>query len=134
MFTDVQLVDGDLPEHTRLIEGPELIAQRIRMRLSTFRGEWLLDRRAGLPFLRWRSQRSPPLEAMAARVRDDIASIPGILEVRALRAEQVDDTIRLSGEVRLEEGAALDLSVEVATSGNTSPTVALNLSHSGAPL
>ena len=38
---------GDLPDVGALLTGAELVAQRIRIRLLTWLGEWTLDKLAG---------------------------------------------------------------------------------------
>src|SRR5690554_2894741 len=98
MAHDIELIDGDLPLVTRRITGVELIAQRIRIRLRTFLGEWLLDRRVGLPFLRWRKRRAPPLASIASRVSEEVRTTRGVLEVRRVRAVQDGEVVRVSGE------------------------------------
>ena len=134
MTRDVQLIEGDLPPQTQHIEGATLVAQRVRIRLGTFRGEWLLDQSAGLPFLRWRSQRSPPLDSIAAKVREELRATPGVLDVRELRARHVQERVRIEGELIIEGNQTLNLNAEFVAAGNTSPTVALTLGKSGALL
>lgn len=134
MAHDIALENGDLPLVTRRISGTELIAQRIRIRLRTFLGEWLLDRRVGLPFLRWRERRAPPLASIASRVSEEVRTTRGVLEVRRVRAVQDGEVVRVSGEVVVEGGELLTLSVELGGEGNTSPAVAMALAKSGAIL
>ena len=43
---DLDVTGGDLS----LTEGKDAIAQALRIRLLTFRGEWFLDRRIGVPY------------------------------------------------------------------------------------
>lgn len=134
MTRDIQLIEGDLSPQTQHIEGAALVAQRVRIRLGTFRGEWLLDQSAGLPFLRWRSQRSPPLDSIAAKVREELRATPGVLDVRELRARHVQERVRIEGELIIEGNQTLNLNAEFVAAGNTSPTVALTLGKSGALL
>ncbi len=78
---------GDLPAGgTRLITGRELVAQRIRMRLSRFLGEELLNQALGLPFLDWRAIKPPPVAEIGAVVRREVETIPGVTRVEGWSA------------------------------------------------
>lgn len=73
MAYDIQLnEDRDLPVRTRHISGPDLVVQRVRTRLKTWRGEWFLDQRRGLPILEWKQQKPLDLGIVRAIVRNTI--------------------------------------------------------------
>ena len=79
---DIGLDDsGDLPITAGLLTGDRLIAQRIRARLTRWLGEDLLDRRLGLPYLAWLQARPQPIAEIAALVRREIESVPGVTRV-----------------------------------------------------
>lgn len=74
-------VTGDLPEVATLINGFDLIIQRVRRRLRTYLGEWLADRSVGLPFFAWIAQKPPDVDAIGASVRAAIETTPGVARV-----------------------------------------------------
>lgn len=134
MAKDLQLIDGDLPPRPRLISGVELIAQRIRIRLQTHRGEWLLNRSVGLPYLRWRGQKPPRVQSIGSRVRETVRTTPGVIDVRDFRAALQGRQILITGRVIVEGGQELLLEAEMLEAGNVSPTISLQLATSGAIL
>lgn len=129
---DVQLENGDLPVRTEHISGIELVAQRVRIRLGTHRREWLFNPRVGLPFMRWRAQKPPPLGRIEARVRRTVRDTPGVREVRGVSAELDGRTVRVTGRIIAEE---FDEPIEMEAvlldeEGNNSPSVAMKLAES----
>lgn len=81
MSADVYLdpATGDLPASWRFANPTELILQRIRIRLETFFGEWILDQSKGLPIEDWRKFHQPPLDEVLALVRREVSTVPGVL-------------------------------------------------------
>ena len=77
-ISDGRLVEDDLPDFTDLVTGIAAVVQRVFMRLSLHRGEWVYDPDAGLPWNFWMSISPPPLHLMEQTIRDDVASIPGM--------------------------------------------------------
>ena len=72
---------GDIPLRPNLITGAALIAQRIRRRLQRFRGEELLNVALGLPYFEWKATKPPPIGEIAALVRREIESVPGVVGI-----------------------------------------------------
>lgn len=123
MAYDLLLIDGDLPDRPTLVRGPELIAQRVRRRLAMHRGEWLLDQRVGVPYVRWRAQKPPRVDAIGAHIRQVVTDTPGVLGVEAFRAVLDGRTVRVTGRVLIEGGEVLELDAPVDLDGNVSPAV-----------
>lgn len=73
--------DGDLPVVCRHITGLDLVVQRVTRRLRTFYGEYLADRRVGLPYLAWAQQKPPRTDAIGAVIRATIAATTGVVRV-----------------------------------------------------
>lgn len=65
----------------RLIDGVELVVQRLRVALNTHRGEWLLDETVGIPYRDWAQVSPVPTRAVEARLRDVILGTPGVLRL-----------------------------------------------------
>ena len=83
-LVDVALDDSlDLPAGgTYFLTGAPLVMQRIRMRLSRFLGEELLDTSLGLPFIEWRATKPVPTAEIVALVRREVETIPGVARTR----------------------------------------------------
>lgn len=103
---DLAISGGDLA----LTSGPDAVAQRLRLRLSTFLGEWFLDRRVGLPFLRDVLVKNPNRAVVEDLFRRAIASCPGVasLETFALTIRS-DRTATVSFTGRTTAGEPIDL-------------------------
>ncbi|MFU8802631.1 MAG: hypothetical protein ACNA8W_02370 [Bradymonadaceae bacterium] len=130
---DLLLIDGDLPIRPTIYRGPEIIAQYIRRRLLTFEGEWILDRRVGLPWLRWKEKKPVPLDVMRQTVRETIRTTTGVLDVRELVAgfDAMTRTVTMSGVIAIEGDAELLFDALFPAAGNVSPTISFT-SGSGA--
>lgn len=63
------------------LTGKESIAQAVRIRLSTFRGEWYLAINRGLPFFDQIFKKAPDLKAIEQLIRSEIESVPGVKNV-----------------------------------------------------
>lgn len=100
------------------------------MALQLHRGEWLLDRRVGLPYLRWRGQKPPRLQSVASRVRKTIRDLPGVDDVWRLRATLEERTIAVTGTIVVAD-EEIELRAVLSQAGNTSPTISMNLASSG---
>lgn len=127
MTYDIRLnSDGDLPIRTEHITGPDLVAQRIRTRLQTFRGEWFLDERRGLPYPQWKQDRPVDIEAIGARIRREIRQTPGVIRVVTFEAKFSGGQISITGTVVVED-QTLTLSAEIfgAGDGNSQPVTVL---------
>lgn len=84
--------DLNLAIPMRLIDGPELILQRIRVRLATHAGEWLLDTNAGLPYSDWQGATPAPTREMEARILETILRVPGVTRLENFAIELNEDT------------------------------------------
>lgn len=79
--------DGDLVFESGnlvLISGVEATAQRLRGKMSTFLGDWYLDKRVGFPFFRDVLIKRPDVRLVLAMVREVILSDPGVTEIVTL--------------------------------------------------
>ena len=78
---DLAIVNGDLAL-TNDAAG-ETVAQRLRIRLRLFKGEWFLDTRLGVPFLSEVLVKVPNLARIEALLREAIAGTPGVGSIKA---------------------------------------------------
>ena len=126
MVHDVQLDNnGDIPIRTAYITGPDLVRQRIRIRLNTWRGEWFLDQRLGLPFLEWKQQKPPDVDVIRALIQREIRTTPGVVGVANLEVSLVQGRIEITGRITVED-VTLDLSAEISgPQGNSQPVTVL---------
>lgn len=113
----------DLVMPPRFTRGLEAVAQGIRIRLRRIRGEWFLDRDAGVPYLATDivpeseallGQKFNALKARAA-VRNELVKAPGVVELLALAVsfESTSRTLRIEFRVRTEFGDSELETVEV---------------------
>jgi hypothetical protein len=130
---DILIIDGDLPVKPRIVRGPEIVAQYIRRRLRTFEGEWILDRRVGLPWLRWKERKPVPLEDIRQTVRETIRTTTGVLEVRELVAafDSSTRTVTMRGVIVVEGDEVLEMDALFPVAGNVSPTIAFTSESGG---
>lgn len=116
---DLQLDhEGDLAFHRGdlvTVSGADEIAQRLRIRLRLFLGEWFLDEGAGVPY--WQrilgAKISKP--ALLSIFREQILACPGVSEVTAIDADMGAGArnARLSFTVSTEAGEEVSDSIEV---------------------
>lgn len=126
---EIDTVTGDMRIPTNLITGPLLIVQRVRVRLGTFLGEYLLNQFVGLPYLRWRQQKPPDLTEIGAVVLAEISTTPGVIRVTSfdISFDNVTRVIRIAGDVVVEglepADEAVFAFVGVVGVGNSTPAV-----------
>lgn len=127
MSIDVELVDGDLPALTRHISGTAVILQRVRLRLLTGKGEWILDRNVGIPYLRFIRQKPPNLNEIGAFIRREIEAVPGVLSIDTFSADHNTETRRIVFKAQIsvvDEPDTIEVVVlPLGETGNSSPAV-----------
>ena len=125
-MTDVKLKEGDLPKRTEHIDGPEKIAQRLQIRLNTWRGEWFADTRRGLPWLTWKQDAVPDTDAIEAQLRAQIRQTPGVLGVSDLTVEFTDGQVSASGTIQIEDEVR-NVEAEIYGPGGNAQPVAVTI-------
>ena len=133
MSLDVGLdpLTGDLPAFTRHIRDEDLAIQRIKIRLLTFFGEWILDTSAGLDYVGFKQQKPPNVAAIGAIIQTEITATPGVDRVDNFAASfapkgGVDATLTFTGDIVFDPGdktATTFVASVLATKGNTTPAV-----------
>lgn len=89
---DIDLTTGDLV----LLDGPDAIAQHLRIRLRFFLGEWYLDQRVGMPYFQTILVKGARLNIVRAIFRKAILATPGVEGLRSLDLDYAPATRRLT--------------------------------------
>jgi hypothetical protein len=114
--------DGDLElsaGRARLTteEDGESVAQRLRVRLRLWRGDYALDTRVGIPFRRWLGSKGEASVTLAETVlRRAVATCPGVGRVdsfafaldRATRIASVDFAVTTDTGIALSDNVFLE--------------------------
>lgn len=121
----------DLPDFTRHEAGMAVIAQRVRTRLLTHKGDWPLDITKGINWIFFLAQKPLDLAALAAIISLEIQDTPGVSQVQSLEWEQVGRTATITATVLTLQGESLSVIVSPQDStGNPSIVVGGVLGHS----
>ena len=84
---DLDFVGGALS----MLEGRAAVAQRLKIRLLTFRGEWFRDLRVGVPYRENILVRNPDYTKIGVILRGEILACPGITGITAFTMDQQPD-------------------------------------------
>lgn len=87
---DLLLRGGDL----RLVRDLAAIRQEVATRLQFLRGEWFLDKTAGVPYLQNILVKAPDLAAIKSIFRTEILACVGVASINSLEAT-VDSSTRV---------------------------------------
>ena len=104
---DLRLTNG----HLTFLEGHEAIAQKVKIRLWFFRGEWYLDQRIGIPYWSRVLVKDPDLPALESMFRRAIQESPGIALVERLTLEldRAERAATLSFSATTDSGQSFEL-------------------------
>ena len=119
--------DGDLQVHNYPVTGLALVLQRVRLRLLTFLGEWILDASKGLPFLRWIATKPPDAAVIGAVVRREIETTPGVLRVEEYTCTWIpaEQRIAIAGNVITAAGELTIAVSPLGTRTNRNPGLSI---------
>lgn len=84
----------------RLTSGAEQVAQRMKIRLLLFRGEWFLDVRAGIPYYQQVLRKGIDVNAIASLFRRALRTVPGVTDLLEFSLDYDAPTRRLSVSAR----------------------------------
>lgn len=108
---DLVIRNGDLV----LIDGAEEIAQRLRIRLRLFVGEWFLAPAEGMPYFDRILGQKVSRATLLSILREQILACPGVEEITSLDA-QVDGerrSVSVFFRVTTTDGDPVELTTEV---------------------
>lgn len=104
---DLVIVDGDL----QLVAD---VAQAIKIRLLTVRGEWFLDNELGVPYFEEIFVKAPDLDRVRSIYRQTILDTPGVLDVRTITLSYTASTRELSVSFNCDsDQGEIDQTVEI---------------------
>jgi hypothetical protein len=102
---DLRVVNGRM----RFFEGKDTIAQKVKIRLQLFQGEWFLDQRIGFPYWQKVFVKNPDLRSLRALYKQAILESPGIASVDNLDLELTDRALNLEFDATTDEGESISL-------------------------
>jgi hypothetical protein len=77
---------GEIKYPVQYVTGIDETLQRLRARLMTFAGEWILDSRVGLDWIRWKQLKAPPVAEIASDIRDEALGLAGVTDAKVQAA------------------------------------------------
>lgn len=80
---DLDVINGNL----QLITGDEEIAQLLKNRLLSFRGEWFLNLELGLPYFEQILEKATSLSAIEGIYLKAITETPGVRDIETFRLD-----------------------------------------------
>ncbi|HSH00109.1 MAG TPA: hypothetical protein VLB27_08670 [candidate division Zixibacteria bacterium] len=115
---------GDLPISPVHVTGIRRIAQKIRLRLLTHRGEWLKDTTIGVPYQEWILDLMDDIPTIGGFIRQTIESCPGVLRVEGFTCVKSGETVSVSATIVSTKDERAELRVSVSSEfGNFEPIV-----------
>lgn len=88
------------------VEGVEYYAQKLKVRLWFFLGEWFLDTSEGTPFFQSILIKNPDIELINTLIKARILESPGVIELKSFDSEY-DNSLRkfsVTFQVQTEAG------------------------------
>lgn len=128
---DIDVSDFNSPRLFAVGEDLAVIAQRVLIRLRTFKGEWFLDENIGVPYFQ-QILGGKGIEAAAAAIfRSIIEQTDGITKLESISVKRTDRLLSISFRASTDAGA-LALTFDVASSiGTTYSDPSVTYSASG---
>lgn len=116
---------GDLPRRPQMRSGLEVIAQRVRARTLTHRGEWPLDKTVGIDWIGYLSEKPFNVEGLAADLAVTWLSVPGVVTVTEVAYDvSTPGSVEITASLRTVTGDTLTPTVRTLDDeGNASIVV-----------
>lgn len=100
---DLDVSTGNL----QLVGGAASIPQDLRIRLKFFKGEWFLDRDAGVPFFQDVLVKNPDPNVLQSVFRKALLETPGVLAINDLSLTRDSVTRKLNVSFRVSTDAGV---------------------------
>ena len=115
---DLEVIGGEVS----LLDGPEAIAQHLRIRLKTFLGEWFLNETIGMPYFEEFLIKNPSKLVIDTRMRQAITTTPGIASLTTLNYEfePITRNLKLTFTAKLTSGENITLTYDEFILGSIS--------------
>lgn len=116
MPIDVKLdTAGDITIPTRIARGEDLVIQKVRGRSETHLGEWILDSRDGVPWLRWLDQTPIPETQIEDFLKAEYEEIAGVRRADVTVTPNAYQTSAdISVQIYLDQDDAPDFRLDVS--------------------
>lgn len=105
---------GELVVPCRWVSGVDLVKQKIRIRLRTFAGEWILNASQGLPFVEWRSQKLVDLGLIRSAYVDEISGVAGVERVSRAEVRREGRAVTVDADIVLETGEMVAFTAQLS--------------------
>lgn len=115
MSLDIKLTEsGDITIPTRRVTGEDLVIQRCRIRTETWFGEWILDRRVGVPWARWLQETPAPLTQIEDFFRAEYGDVTGVRKADVTAEIDDDLTILIDAKIYIDQRDEPSFALEAA--------------------
>lgn len=113
---DLAFVAGQLVT----VQGADATAQRLGVKLRTWLGEWYLDQRVGVPYVRDWLVKNPNLRLITSQIREIAMADPGVKSINrmAIDLDRVARTFRVDAEFVGNDGEPFALAFSDAILGS----------------
>jgi hypothetical protein len=103
---DLKLVKGDI---VWVIEKIDQVVQQARIRLLSFRGDWFLDLREGVPYFEDVLVKNPNAGRIRAIMRQSLLGIPSVIRVPdlVLAFDKAQRLLRIRWSLVLDDGTVI---------------------------
>jgi hypothetical protein len=110
-YLDPTTLDFSLDDGGQMlgVQGAERIAQHVRTRIETRRGDWYLDTTVGVPYLEEIFVKDPDLTVIRASLVGEITDVPGVQRIVSLDLtfEAGTRTLIVDFEVLTDDGVLI---------------------------
>jgi|SRR5690554_85986 len=112
-FGDAVFINGPLTAEGVTTERIETVAQRLRIRLLTFMGEWFADVNYGIPYYQRILARKPTKSAVDQIFQQAILAEEGVREITYYESSLSGRAYSVKFRVKTREGETSPISIEL---------------------
>lgn len=112
-FGDAVFINGPLTAEGVTTERIETVAQRLRIRLLTFMGEWFADVNYGIPYYQRILARKPTKSAVDQIFQQAILAEEGVREITSFSSTYINRVYSATFRVRVDGGETEPLTISL---------------------